>query len=387
MRLTNPDMKLANTISKGIFDCFSIWEQELQLIRKDLGVVLMFIIVPIVYPVLYGLIYNTETISETPLAVVDESHSALAREFVRKIDASPDVRVFAYAASLEEAKEWMNRKKIYGILLIPSDFNSRINRGEQAVTAYYADMSSILFYQAALLAATDASLEMGKKIHIGTEQAIKSVYVPLYNPQKGFASFLLPAILILVIQQTLLLGIGILSASSRERNRGYLIPCNKRYEGTLRIVFGKALAYLVIYISVCIWALVIVPHLFKIPQLTNYGILALFVLPFLLSAVFFSMTIASFIRGRETPMMVLVFTSLIFLFISGVSWPLSAMPDYWKYLSYLIPSTFGIQGFIKLNSMGAGLWEIAFEYRMLWLLTGFYFITACLIYRRQIIRI
>jgi ABC-2 type transport system permease protein len=355
-------------------------------IRKDIGVILLFIIVPIVYPVLYGLIYNTETIHEVPLIVVDESHSSLAREFVRKIDASPDVRVFAYAPSLEAAKEMVDRKDAYGILLIPSDFSLKINRGEQAVTALYADMASILFYQAMLLAATEASLEMGDIIHVQTEAApILYEAVPLYNTQKGFASFLLPAILILVIQQTLLLGISTLSASSRERNRGYLIPKEKKYTGTLRTVFGKAMAYLTIYVFVCFWALVIVPHLFNIPQLTHYGILLLFILPFQLSAIFFSMTVASFIRGRETPMLVLVFTSLIFLFISGVSWPLSAIPDFWKYVGHLIPSTFGIQGFIKLNSMGADLWEIAYEYRMLWLLTGFYFITTCLIYRRQII--
>jgi ABC-2 type transport system permease protein len=184
-----------------------------------------------------------------------------------------------------------------------------------------------------------------------------------------------------------LIGIAILSASSRERNKGWLIPKEKMYTGTLRIVFGKALAYLAIYVSVCLWMLVIVPHLFHIPQLTHFGMLALFILPFQLSSIFFAMTVGSFVRGRETPMMVLVFTSLIFLFLAGVSWPLAAVPDFWRYAGYLVPSTFGIQGFVKLNSMGANLWEIAFEYRMLWLLTGVYFITTCLIYRYQIIRV
>jgi ABC-2 type transport system permease protein len=364
-----------------------IWKQELWNIGKDIGVILMFIIVPLFYPILYGLIYNTETIHETPLIVVDESHSSSAREFVRKIDASPDVSVFAYASSLEEARERMNRKEASGILLIPSDFSRKINRGEQAVTALYADMASILYYQAILLAATEASLEMAGEIRVQTaDDPILYESVPLYNPQKGFASFLLPAILVLVIQQTLLLGTGILCATSRERNRGRLLPPDKIHTGTLRIVFGKALAYLTIYIFVCIWALVIVPHLFRIPQLTHFNMLLLFILPLQLSCIFFAMTIAAFIRGRETPMMVLAFTSLIFLFISGVSWPASAIPDFWRYAGYLVPSTLGIQGFVKLNSMGADLWEIAFEYRMLWLLTGIYFITTCLIYRYEIIR-
>jgi ABC-2 type transport system permease protein len=361
-----------------------IWQHELRNVLKDIGVVLMFIIVPIVYPILYGTIYNTETIREVPLIVVDESHSSLAREFVRKIDATADVQVFAYASSLEEAREMVNRKKAYGILLIPSDFSRKINRGEQAVTALYADMSGLLFYKAILLATTEASFEMGHEIHIQQEAPLSYESVPFYNTQNGFASFLLPAILILVIQQTLLLGISILVATTRERNRGRLVPAEDVYTGTFRIIFGKVLAYLTIYVFVCIWALVIVPHLFHIPQLTNYGTLLLFNLPYLLACIFFAMVIATFIRGRETPMMVLVFTSLPFLFISGVSWPLSAMPGFWRYFGYLVPSTFGIQGFVKINSMGASLWETAFEYRMLWLQAGIYFVIACLIYGREL---
>jgi ABC-2 type transport system permease protein len=380
-------MQLKNTIKQGISDCFIIWRQELGNIRKDVGVVIFFIVVPLAYPILYGMIYNTEKIHEVSIIVVDESHSSLAREFVRKIDASPEVQVFAYAASLETAREMMNRKEAYAILLIPSDFSRKINRGEQAVTAIYSDMSSILFYEAVLMTATEVSLEMSNHIHIQPDAPISYLSVPLYNPKGGFASFLLPAILILVIQQTLLLGIGMLGATARERNKGRLIPQEEMFTGILRIVFGKALAYLTIYVIVCVWALIIVPQLFNIPQLTRFASLALFALPYLLACIFFAMTITGFLRGRETPMMVLVFTSLIFLFISGISWPLPAISGFWKCIAYLIPSTFGIQGFVKLNSMGADLWEIAFEYRMLWLQTGFYFVITCLIYRFQIIRV
>ncbi|MDR2056827.1 MAG: ABC transporter permease [Dysgonamonadaceae bacterium] len=386
-------MKLLNTIEKGISDCFAIWKRELWSIYKDVGVFIFFIIVPIVYPIMYGMIYNTESIHEVPIIVVDESHSPLARKFIRQIDASPDVHVFAYASSLEDARERINRKEAYAILLIPSDFSYKINRGEQAVIALYSDMASILFYEAVFMTTTEISIEMGYEILVKTNDPITPdallsyEYVPFYNPQSGFASFLLPAILILVIQQTLLLGISMLCGTARERNNGHLISRENTVTGILRIVVGKALAYLTIYIFTCFWALVIVPNLFKIPQLAQFNTLLLFALPYLLSCIFFAMTIAGFIRSRETPMMVLVFTSLIFLFISGISWPLPAIPAFWKYVGYLIPSSFGIQGFVKINSMGADLWEIAFEYRMLWLQTGIYFVITCFIYYYQITRV
>lgn len=98
------------------------------------------------------------------------------------------------------------------------------------------------------------------------------------------------------------------------------------------------------------------------------------------------MTASIAIRNRETCMLLFVFTSVPLLFLSGISWPGSAMPSFWKYFSYLFPSTFGINGYVRINSMGATLNEVAFEYRALWMQTGIYFLTTCFVYRRQIIQ-
>lgn len=378
-------MKLSKYLSKGIADSFIIWRNELKAVFKDVGVIIFFFVVPLAYPIIYGLIYNPETVHEVPMVVVDQSHSSIAREFVRKIDATPDVWVYQYASDMEEARRMINEKKAYGILLIPSDFSRNIHRGEQSTVALYADMSSMLHYKALLLATTEASLDMRSEINVNSvSEPVKFDSVALYNPHGGFASFLVPGILALVIQQTLLLGICMLAATNRERNPGgMLIPPVETYHGTFRIVLGKALAYLSIYVFVTIWALIIVPAIFKLPQLVNYGTLLLFSLPYLLACIFFSMSISSLVRGRETPMMIFVFTSLPILFLSGLSWPMSAIPDFWRYVSYIFPSTFGIQGFVKLNTMGATLREISFDYQMLWLLTGIYFIITYLVYNHQ----
>ena len=203
----------------------------------------------------------------------------------------------------------------------------------------------------------------------------------------SFASFLVPAILILVIQQTLILGIGMLGGTAREKNRFHsLVPVCRHFNGTLRIVLGKSLTYILLYIIVCIWALAVVPKLFSLPQVGEPWTVMLFVLPYLFACIFLSMTLSGFMTSRESPMLVFVFTSVILLFISGVSWPKEAIPPFWKVVGYLFPSTPGIQGFIRINTSGATLSEVAHEYRTLWIQAGFYFITSCMIYRYQIIR-
>ncbi|MDR2628128.1 MAG: ABC transporter permease [Dysgonamonadaceae bacterium] len=374
-------------IDKGLRSAFHIWKEELKRVFRDPGVIIFFLVVPFAYPVLYALIYNRETAREVPMVVVDRSATPLSREFIRKIDATPDVKILARCTGLEEAKAVVDAKQAYGTLFIPPSFAHDIRTGKQTSVSLFCDMGALLYYKALLLATTEVSLEMRKETGT-TTPAILYESVALYNTQNGFSSFLVPAILILVIQQTLLLGIGMLAGTARERKpSGGILPVDgNSYGGALRCVLGKSLAYLVIYILVCGWALMLVPFLFHLPRMGNGTTLLLFTLPFMLACIFFSMTVSCLVTGREIPMLLFVFMSVVLLFMSGISWPLSAVPDAWRWISYLFPSTFGIQGFVKINSMGASLTAIDFEYRALWLQTGGYFVSSCLLHARQRIR-
>ena len=396
----NKRYKLRHIIREGFEDIFFIWKDELKNVFRDAGVLIFFFLVPLAYPLLYSFIYNNEVVRDAKLVVVDQSDSYLSREFTRRVNATADVEVVSTCTDMAEAKRYLDEKKAYGILYFPESFSKEVYRGEQATVSLYCDMSSLLFYKAFLLSATEVSLDLGREIQLSrlssssekqdeiTVNPIPYESITLFNPQNGFASFLVPAILILVIQQTLVLGIGMLGGTVREENRLETLPqsVGRHFHGTLRIVFGKSLTYLMIYVLVCIWALAVVPKLFALPQIGDPLTLLLFVLPYLLACIFFAMTLAGFMTTRESPMLVFVFTSVLFLFISGISWPKEAIPPFWKAIGYLFPSTPGIQGFVRINTCGATLNEVAFEYRMLWVQTGVYFLSACLIQRRALAR-
>lgn len=391
--------RLRYIIKEGILDTFYIWREELRNVFKDAGVMIFFFLVPFVYPLLYSFIYNNEVVHEAKMVVVDQSDSFLSREFIRRVNATADVEIVGVCPDMAEAKKMMDEKKAYGILLFPADYSKDLHEGRQATVSLYCDMSALLFYKAFLLAATEVSLDMGKELRARnnpsstdkmdqiTVEPIPYESVALFNSQNGFASFLVPAILILVLQQTLVLGIGMLGGTAREKNRFHsLVPVSRHFNGTLRIVFGKSLAYILLYTVVCIWVLAIVPRLFALPQVGTPWDILLFILPYLFACIFMSMTISGFMTTREAPMLVFVFTSVILLFISGVSWPEASIPPFWKAVGYLFPSTPGIQGFIRINTAGATLNEVAHEYRVLWIQAGVYFLLACIIYRFQIIR-
>ncbi len=357
------------------------WEYELTQAFKDIGVIIFFLVVPFAYPVLYGIIYNPETVHEVPMVVVDQSYTSSSRELIRRIDASPEVKVVAYPATMEEAIKITAEKNAYGILAIPHDFSKDLHTGRKTELKLYCDMSSLLYYKAFLLTVTEVSMNMGRELSEEiTVNPINYESVALFNPKNGFASFLLPAILALVIQQTLLLGVGMLAGTRRSnRHTESKLPSG----GTLPIVLGRSLAYLSIYIPVSFWALIVVPFLFGLPQLATLSTITLFTLPYLLACIFFAMTVSCFIKSREIPMMIFVFTSLPLLFISGVSWPGSSVPKFWELISYLFPSTFGIKGFIKINSTGAELNLISFEYIMLWLQTFIFLASTIFLYQKE----
>ena len=333
-------------VVQGIYDLFYIWKQEFRTTFRDQGVLIFFVLVPLVYPLIYSFIYTNETIREVPTVVVDNSRSSLSREYLRKVDASPETSIVAYCADMEEAKLMLKDRKAYGIIYIPAHFSDDIVQGKQTQVSIFCDMSGLLYYKA-----------------------------------------LLTAVLILIIQQTLLLGIGLSAGTAREHNQFKdLVPINRHYNGTLRIVMGKGLSYFMVYSLVAVYILCVVPRLFSLNQIAIPGVLTLFTLPYLTACIFFAMTASIAIRNRETCMLLFVFTSVPLLFLSGISWPGSAMPSFWRYFSYLFPSTFGINGYVRINSMGATLNEVAFEYRALWMQTGIYFLTTCFVYRRQIIQ-
>ena len=383
-------------VVQGIYDLFYVWKQELRNLFRDQGVLIFFVLVPLTYPLIYSFIYTNETVREVPAVVVDNSRSSLSREYLRKVDASPETSIVAHCADMEEARLMLKERKAYGIIYIPSGFSDDIVRGKQTQVSIFCDMSGLLYYKALLTANTNVSLAMNADIKMEragnttarqdeiTAYPIEYEDIAIFNPTNGFAAFLIPAVLILIIQQTLLLGIGLAAGTAREQNRfKELIPDDPHYNGTFRIVMGKGLSYFMVYSLVAVYILCVVPRLFSLNQIAIPSVLALFALPYLTACIFFAMTASIAIRNRETCMLLFVFTSVPLLFLSGISWPGAAMPEFWRNFSYIFPSTFGINGYVRINSMGATLNEVAFEYQALWIQTGIYFLTTCLVYQRK----
>ncbi len=386
-------MSIFRKAYNGIQNICYVWWDEVKQVFHDEGVILFFFVVPLVYPLLYSWIYNNETVREVPVVVVDDNHSSLSRQFIRMCDASPDVKIALYAQDIDEAKSLMSRQLVRGCYYFPPDFDEKLFRMEQTTVGVYCDMSLMMAYKAVFQTAQMVSMQMGSdlktrmgKSYTRREEIISAkpldvAEVALYNPQGGYGSFVLPGVLILILQQTLALGIGLSAGTTREKSRfGWLIPVSRHYHGLMSIVLGKALCYFMIYAVMGTWLTIAVPHLFSFPQLASWQDILRMMLPYTLASIFFGMSVSCMVKYRENVMLLMVFVSVPLLFMSGISWPQSNIPSFWQGVSWLFPSTFAIRSYMRLNSMGAAFADVNIEYIMLWVHTIFYFAVACGVY-------
>ena len=380
---------------KWFVNLFRVWRRETYLVFSDVGVLIFFFALPLAYPIAYTLIYNPEVVTEISTVVVDNSRSAESRDLVRTLNATQGINIVGYAANMTEARQAWAEKKCYGIFEIPSDYGRKIGSGEQATISFWNDMSLLLRYRQYLFALTNVQMHEVTELtakRVATEGGILSTVITglpvnsesymLGDTSQGFASFVMPGVIVLILQQSMLLGITMIAGTSRDRRRRLgkdRDPLELQDVGPVTAVLGKSLCYLVIYLPLTYYILHFIPAMFSMPHIGDFWDYMPFIFLMLLATTFLGQTLQVFVRERETSFLVVVFTSLIFLFLSGLTWPRYAFSPFWMAISDLIPATWGIEGFIRINSNGAVLGNISRYYWGMWALTGAYFLTALIL--------
>lgn len=373
-----------------------MFAHEMKRIFSNSGVLVIFFLGSLAYPFLYKAMYWNEQITDIPVAVVDMSCSNESREFLHKWAAAPDVKIAYTCTSMAEAERLLRDQKVHGIIYFPADYASQLaDPLGQAHISLYCDMSSFLYMKGLYMSCNLVMIESMQNVQIdryeqmgiGKEFAWQLVQEApyaeraLFSPTGGYGSFLIPAVLVMILHQTLFFGICMLAgAIKEEKSELYRIPGRKRGYSAFRTIIGRGGAYFVIYYGLAAILLGFLPRLFDLPHIGAIEDILRFNVPFILSVVFFALCVGFFIRNQESSIVLLITTSLIFLFIAGISWPKELVPDGWRYLSYLIPYTWASHGFIHINSMGASLWDVRTEYMALWILAAAYFLIAVLMF-------
>ncbi len=379
-------------LKRWLRDTLGIFNLELRNILHDGGVMIIFIAAGFFYPILYNFVYKNGILEDTPIAVVDNADCSDSRRMIREMDATREIDIAYECVSMEEAKELFRLRKVNGIIYFPSDFGDVLAAKQTAKFSIYADMSSFLYYKNLLMGSNFVMLHEVNQIKIErfafdgltdaeADRAVNTVLYEDINPYNrafSYSIFLISAILMLIIQQVMFYGMSMSVGTMREENRSFAsLPDSLKGHGVGRVVLGRGAVYWLIFMIIGIYVTIIVPAMFGFPQRGNFWDIMVLLSLFVTVCVFFCMAWSSLVTRRESAFILFLFMSPVCVFLTGFSWPTSAFPSFWKWFSYLFPSTFGCQAFINLNTAGANLEIVAPLLRALCIQGVVYYVLAC----------
>lgn len=340
------------------------WLHELRLIGTDPSILLVMFGGVLLYAVLYPLPYHPDVPGEQAVVVVDHDRSALARQLIRMVDATPQVRIVAEPGSLAAAQDLLARGQAHGLLIIPENFQRDVYLGLPTTLSYAGDASYFLIYSTlieGLLAAggtltaetqaARATMQGGSLLATpGLIRPVRLLTEPVFNPTAGYLNYVIPAVFALILHQTLLIVASSVTVKDRrQRATGAASP------PLVQALPLRLLSFVAIYLFLAMLYFGFFLTLYGVPRLAGAVEVLAVCLLFLLAAASLALALGYLLKQPEQAVVVALVSAMPLLFTAGSIWPLANLPGWLDLLGWLFPAKPGIQALLKLNQMGSGL--------------------------------
>lgn len=345
---------------------------------RDRGAFGLFVMAPIIYGLFYPQPYTGQLVRAIPIAVVDEDSSEFSRTLVQGLNAHEAIRVAARPTTLADAQAALQRREIFAILDIPAGTERDVLAGRRARLPAYVDSVYFLLYNRTLqgiseaVGAVNADIQAGNarddgslyRAALARSSPVEVVNQPLFNPTGGYASYIVPAAFMLILQQTVLMGVASLGGAAFELGGGSA----RRRRGTPAAVLGQGLAHLLLALPGAMLFLVVLPRFYGFAATARIGDLLAVLVPFVLAVSFLGQLVSSWFTRRETAVLLFIAMGLPLFFLVGVAWPVEAIPPAVRMASLIIPSTSAIDALVRINQMGAVVADVFDDWMRLWIL-------------------
>jgi ABC-2 type transport system permease protein len=358
---------------------------EIRRIFADRGVMGLMFMAPILYGIFYPQPYLGQTLRHLPIAIVDNDRTELSRQIIMTLDADEAIRVAERADTLAEAQQDLFGRRVFAILQVPAGTTRDLLKGDTARLPAYVDSAYFLIFSRSLQGISEAvaTVAASRITHdarqggigdslIAAKSPARVLPVPLFNPTGGYASYVVPAAFVLILQQTLLMGAAMMGGVAFESGG----RAAQLARGSGIAVVGQGLAHLIIYFPALLLYLVILPRIYGFSTLGRLPDLLLFATTFILATSFFGQAAGTCFKRRETAVVLFIATSLPQFFLVGLSWPVEAIPPVMRSIGRVFPSESAIDGMVRINQMGASLVEISSDWLALLGLLSTYFLLA-----------
>jgi ABC-2 type transport system permease protein len=351
--------------------------------RRVLGVrgaFALLVLGPLVYGIYYPQPYLNQILRKIPIAVVDNDLSELSRNIVQTLDASGAVKVVARTETLADAQAVLDRGRAFAVVGIPPGTERDVLKGTTVHVPIYADATYLFMFRTTAngiavaintlsseLAAGGARMDSSLvKATLASARPADILMQPIFNPVGGYASYVVPAAFVLILQQMLLIGSAMLTVDA-------VVQAGS---GAFASVLGRGIAHLTIYLPALLLYFFVLPRFYGFSTLGQPLQLLALASVFVLATSFMGQAVGAWFKRPETPTLILLGTSLPQFFLTGFSWPREAIPKPALEAGYVFPSDFAIDGMVRIDQLGANLWEVTRDWRGLWVLAVIYFVLA-----------
>ena len=339
----------------------------------------LLFLAPLIYGIYYPQPYLNQILRKLPIAVVDNDLSDLSRQIVETLDASGALSVAVRTRTLVEARSAIDRGTAFAAVEIPPDAERDMLKGLTVHIPIYADATYLFMFRSTASgvataigtltselvsrgARSDGSLVKAK---LANSSPADVLLQPIFNPVGGYASYVVPAAFVLILQQTLLIGAAMLTGAALPKGGG-------AFAG----VFGRGIAHLSIYLPAVALYLIVLPRIYGFSTLGHLPELFAIATVFLLATSFMGQAVGAWFTRPENATILLLATSLPQFFMAGFAWPREAIPEAALAFGRIFPADSAIDGLVRINQLGASIWEVAHDWLGLWCLALVYFALA-----------
>ena len=370
----------------------NMWEivqMEIRAIFSNPAILLTVFGGVLLYSFLYPLPYVKQVPRDQRVVLVNLDGSQLSRQLERMVDATPQVHIEKRAYSIQEARHIFLQEKMAGILIIPENFYRDLLLGNRPTLSYAGDASYFLVFGTVLegMAGAGSTLAAQVKINrmvmsgqaliLASEQysAMHLNLRSVFNPTSGYVNYVIPAVFVLILHHTLIMGAGILGGSQKEEwlkgANGYWLEA-----APLKLLVARTSVFVAIYWLLCMFYFGFSFTFYAIPHLADFAQLNLIILPFLLGAALLGICLGLILPRKELVILLVLLSSMVLIFGSGFVWPAELVPEPINAIIAYIPVVPAIKMFLSLNQMGGDFSALLPFWKQMWVCAAIYGILA-----------
>lgn len=358
-------------------DSYRIMGKELLELTRNRMMLVLMVLMPLLMMVMFGFIYpnNTDMPQHLPVALVDLSNSGNSAAFLGQLCNLSDQSVkmdFRTVASVDDARDLIERGEINGAIIIPESFESMVEQGKTAnVTVLYdnsnpqvgaqvlAEASGLITGIGGMKSAITVT-QLGAKANEAVDpQAVLKPYSPVAQgtiPGSNYFDFLAPGLLMMIVMMAAMTGIP--EGISREKEMGTFDGVLSAPINPVSIIIGKSVALTIGGFIQGILVFILAVAFFGVHVqgsiLLAFGLLFLGVFSFIGLGILFT----SVSEDQKTSTLIANLLMFPMMFVSGIMFPVEQMPWFMQWLSQIIPITYAADAMRKVMILNAGLQDV-----------------------------